>query len=118
MREIYDFTGDYSDRSELDLSFDGINLIVTVEDQNDRHRRMRVQFDTTVKFEWDFEGTLLDYPNEPRETLIEHDAGDYLYERSDNDHPFLTPDLKLYSVMFCDLGRLQVVARSVAVTSI
>jgi len=71
-----------------------------------------------LRFEWEFEGTLQNYPNEQSEKLIEQDAGDYLHNRKDNDHPFLSNDLKKFSVLFDDLGFLHVTARNVKVSQV
>ena len=98
------------------MSFDGLRLIVSIEDQVNSGQRIIITFETVLKFGWELEGVLPHYPNERSEILYVNEAKEYLLERADNDHPFLNDQIREFNLLLTDLGYLQVFARDAFVT--
>ena len=113
--EIFDFYGGQCDRSDIHMTFDGLDLAVTIEDRSDEGESLTITFETALKFEWELEGSMQNVPNEPSEKLLKQPAQEFLLERSENDHPFLNNKIHEYRILLTDLGYLKVFARSAVV---
>jgi hypothetical protein len=65
---LFDFSGKMIDRSYFDLSFNGIELKVTIEDQNEPHRKLLITYSTVLHYEFLGLDLVMDYPNVPHLT--------------------------------------------------
>jgi len=113
--EIYNFSGRQADRSELSLTFDGVLLVITVENQNKSNKFISVIFHKTFNYEFESIASMVRYPTECSELLIAESAEHYLSLRQERISSFFAANLKKYSVYFEDYGLFTVFAESVEI---
>jgi len=114
---IYDFWGKISDRAEIRYEFDGLDVVIVVEDQEESSGKLKVAFSRVARFEFQSLASLSNYPTEIAEKLIEQPAPPDLISRMRPEfHRIFRSGLKQYEVFFQDIGIFSVVACSVEVT--
>lgn len=116
LRVVYDFKGSTIDRSIYDLSFDGADLKLIVQDTAGKNSFLEVNFEWVVQFEFESKEAMAALPNYQQEVLLELDASDYVNERQHRIGSYFTLETKRFALFLLDVGDLHVISRAAYVT--
>lgn len=110
VEEVYNFSGKHTDRAELSVTFDGLKLIISVEDQNKSEQYLSVVFDKTFNYEFESVASMEDYPSACAEKLIKEPASEFLRKRHERFSSFFTDETEKFTVYFEDYGLFTIFA--------
>lgn len=114
---VFDFSGTQTDRSDIDLKFDGSSLFVVVDDQNSKSGHISLHFSWVCHFLFESVVSIISLPDISYEKLIVQDAEDFLGDRSELFGRFLDHRIRKFSVFFTDIGSITVYAREVSISA-